>query len=189
MATVYVNGTDFILDTDPKRPGVYTVAGVQAAQAAMKAAGVESVSIRDNEGDPSGETLPVEFDPQVLALATVLDCSPLGCEPTHSGSDVWESEDEPGEYRVLTACEREQAADEALESYIDECIIEQAKAEARDNAALASLIRTLTEYFDRKAWKEHAIDCDGYGHTLSTYDGEENEAYINGEWYYVYRVN
>jgi hypothetical protein len=30
---------------------------------------------------------------------------------------------------------------------------------------------------------------DGRGHALSLYDGQENEQYINGETYYIYRIN
>lgn len=34
-----------------------------------------------------------------------------------------------------------------------------------------------------------AIKADGRGHFLSTYDGQETEIRVNGEYYYVYRVN
>ena len=190
MATVNINGTVFILDTNQERPGYYTTYGIQRAQAAMLEAGVTSAPIIDAFGEPTGEDLPDELEPKALALAEVLGVSPLGCLYDGAGfGDVWSSDEEPGEYRVLDESEREQAADEALESYIDECIIEQAKAEARDNAALASLIRTLSDHFDRASWKQLALDSDGYGHTLASYDGEEREACIDGTWYYVYRVD
>ena len=34
-----------------------------------------------------------------------------------------------------------------------------------------------------------AISCDGRGHFLSPYDGEENEVKFKGEYYYIYRQN
>lgn len=85
-------------------------------------------------------------------------------------------ESEPGEYRVLTETERETAVDEALESYIDECLIPRVKG-------------PLAQYFDRAAWKRDALMSDGYGQTLSPYDGNEHEERIDGDWYFIYRVN
>lgn len=34
-----------------------------------------------------------------------------------------------------------------------------------------------------------AIEADGRGHFLSSYDGEENEEKVNGQWFYIYRTN
>jgi hypothetical protein len=36
---------------------------------------------------------------------------------------------------------------------------------------------------------EEAIRYDGYGHFLSPYDGNEEEMQINGEYFYIYRMN
>lgn len=36
---------------------------------------------------------------------------------------------------------------------------------------------------------EDAISCDGRGHFLSSYDGEENEIKIDDQWFYIYRTN
>lgn len=130
-----------------------------------------------------------DADPEVVALALHFEVDPISIEQCHHSGNTFECEHEPGEYRVLTESERESAADDALESYIDECIIEQAKAEARDNAALTSLVKVLSDHFDRAAWKREALVNDGYGHTLSPYDGEEHEVKIGDTWYYIYRVN
>ena len=92
------------------------------------------------------------------------------------GNETFEIESEPGEYRILTASEREDAVDEALENYIDECIMPECPEPVRS-------------YFDRDAWKRDALISDGYGHTLSGYDGEEHEYQIDGGWLYIYRVN
>jgi hypothetical protein len=36
---------------------------------------------------------------------------------------------------------------------------------------------------------EEVKSVDGRGNTLSTYNGEENEENVNGEWFYIYRTN
>lgn len=47
----------------------------------------------------------------------------------------------------------------------------------------------INEYIDVEQMIEDSIDVDGTGNSLGTYDGGENEALINGKWYYVYRTN
>jgi len=47
----------------------------------------------------------------------------------------------------------------------------------------------IDDFIDIDKVIEDTIDIDGTGHTLSGYDGSENEAQINGTWYYVYRTN
>lgn len=119
----------------------------------------------------------IDCDPQASALAIHLGVDVHCIEETRHSSDTYECEHEPGEWRVLTEREREKAADEALESYIDECIMPAVENEA------------LKQYFDRAAWKRDALISDGYGHTLSPYDGAEEEEKIDGVWYFIYRVN
>lgn len=116
---------------------------------------------------------------KVAALAAHLNVNADTIKETRHSSDTYECEDEPGEYRVLTESERETAADESLESYIDECIFGQ----------LSAIVETLERYFDREAWKRDALISDGYGHTLSPYDGQEYEVKVGNTWYYIYRVN
>ena len=89
--------------------------------------------------------------------------------------DVYTIPDQPGEYLVLTSDEAETAHDEALENYIDECILPECPP-------------TIAPYFDRDAWKRDAR-YDGRGHVLASYDGDEHEVKIDGEWFYIYRVN
>jgi len=43
-------------------------------------------------------------------------------------------------------------------------------------------------YFDEDAWKYDA-KMDGRGHSLASYDGNENEETVNDETYYIYRIN
>ena len=115
-----------------------------------------------------------EYAAPVLALAAHLKVEPSEVEASHYDDTMLTCDG--AEYRVLTESERETAADESLESYIDECI-------------LAEVPNTLRQYFDRDAWKRDALLSDGYGHTLNGYDGEENELTVGGVWFYIYRVN
>lgn len=50
-----------------------------------------------------------------------------------------------------------------------------------------SLVEALIE--DMDAFIEDAISADGRGHFLSSYDGDENELIIDGEYLYAYRIN
>lgn len=79
------------------------------------------------------------------------------------------------EYLVLTDEEADQAWDESLENYIDECV-------------LPELPRSYRQYFDCEKFK---ADCsyDGRGHTLASYDGEELEETVDGTTYFIYRTN
>lgn len=140
-----------------------------------------SLSIRSTVRHDVGE--------KIAALAIHLDVDPAAIEEIQHRDNTFEVESEPGEYLVLTESEREQAADDMLESHIDDCIIDQAKTEAHGNCGLESLVDTLAQYFDRAAWKRDALISDGYGHTLSPYDGEEHEEKIDGAWYFIYRVD
>ena len=47
----------------------------------------------------------------------------------------------------------------------------------------------MDEFIDRDEFIEEVINTDGRGHTISSYDGEEDEVEYDGEWYYIYRTN
>ena len=79
------------------------------------------------------------------------------------------------EYIVCTDEEADNLMDDTLENYIDEVILPEIPEPYRN-------------YFDNEAWKEDA-KYEGRGHTLATYDGEENEEEVNGTTYYIYRTN
>jgi len=91
--------------------------------------------------------------------------------------EVVEDYEEHGDYLVCTNDEADELWDESLENYIDECIISE-------------LPKQYQNYFDREGWKSDAR-FDGRGHSLSSYDGCENEYNIDsfGETLYVYRIN
>ena len=76
-------------------------------------------------------------------------------------------------YAVMTDREANQAWDEALDSYIDECM---------------EIPESVLPYFDDEKWKRDA-KMDGRGHSLNFYDGGEEEANINDVDYYIYRRN
>ncbi len=97
-------------------------------------------------------------------------------EQTGHNSDLYTVEGEPGEYLVLTDSEADDMADQQLESYIDECVLTEIPA-------------AYQSYFNREVWKRDALISDGRGHFISGYDGEEHEVQIDGEWFYIYRVN
>jgi hypothetical protein len=79
------------------------------------------------------------------------------------------------EYKVMTDDEAEDAWDENLDSYIDECI-------------LPEIPIAYQYYFDDEKWKRDA-KYDPRGSALAGYDGNENEEKVNGSWYYIYRTN
>ena len=48
---------------------------------------------------------------------------------------------------------------------------------------------SIKDFIDEDDFIEGVIESDGRGHTLSSYDGNENEITFNNEWYYIYRTN
>lgn len=114
-----------------------------------------------------------QHDDKILALAEYLDVGPEEIEEERS-DDTYSYGRE--EYRVLDDAEADRAWEESIDSYIDDCVIGCIKdPETR---------KLMENYFDRDAFKR---DCqyDGRGHSLSYYDGQENEQ----NNYYIYRTN
>ena len=88
----------------------------------------------------------------------------------------WDEYETPdGDFIVLTDSEADDAWSDDIDNYIDECV-------------LPELPEAYRMYFDCESFKR---DCkhDGRGHSLSSYDGEEHEYQIDGEWIYIYRTN
>ena len=80
------------------------------------------------------------------------------------------------EFSVMTDDEADAAQDDALDSFLDECVLHEQDG-------------TAERYFDREAWKADAKHA-GRGHSLASYDGHENEHDDDrGETLYVYRTN
>ena len=122
------------------------------------------------------------MNPAILALAQFLKCNPddVSEERYDSyGMPVFSAEG--GEYAVATDEEADAAWDQSLDSYIEEMGFD---------AAIEKIDPSLRPYikFDEDMWKRDAR-MDGRGHSLSSYDGEENEETVNGTTFYIFRIN
>lgn len=112
-----------------------------------------------------------DYDDKVIALA-----QHLGIDPEEVIEQPWGHYDaQSGEFLVYTDPEADDAWDIALYQYLEECVYPE-------------LSGTLANYFDEQGWIRDAR-FDGRGHFLASYDGAEEEEQVNGEWYYIYRVN
>lgn len=86
-------------------------------------------------------------------------------EVTDRGGNTFEYRGD--EFTVLDDYEADQAAEEYLDNYIDECV-------------LCDLEGVAAHYFDRESFKRDALLSDGRGHILASYDGNENEVLLDG---------
>ena len=93
---------------------------------------------------------------KIQALANYLNISTEEITQHHNYFDTPE-----GDYIVLTDYEADEAWEESIDSYIDECI-------------LPELPERYQMYFDRNQFHYDA-QMDGRGHSLSSYDGIEHE--------------
>lgn len=114
------------------------------------------------------------FEDKAVALADYLGCSLESVADI--ATDTYESEDEPGEYRVLTDREADEAFKESVEQYVEDCVLSQLPEQYR-------------YYFDTERFIRDVELSDGRGPSLASYDGAENEAQVDGTWYFIYRVN
>ena len=113
-----------------------------------------------------------------LALAKHLDCEPDELSEERYdcyGMTVFSLGSK--EYAVATDEEADEAWDQSLDSYIEECITPEI-----DRLEVGNLSAYIK--FDEEMWKR-AARMDGRGHSLSSYDGNEDEA---GD-FYIYRLN
>lgn len=138
-----------------------------------------------------------EHEPQVLALAEYLDADPddileTGCNTYADSCDQYGPE-----YHVLDDDGADEAVAESIknslwtfnasflagETGFDKDIFTCMQDKCEDaNSAFLSLIEQscgLTSFI------ESAVGCNGRGHFLSSYDGNENES---GD-YFIYRIN
>lgn len=120
------------------------------------------------------EKFTAEFDAPLMALAEYLQEDPAEFTEergTCYGLTIYSIGCR--EYAVGTNAEADEAWDQALDSYLDDC------------GVLDSIPENLRGYFDRDAWKADARH-DGRGHALSGYDGQEME--LAGD-FYAFRLN
>ena len=113
-------------------------------------------------------------DEKAIALANHLGISPDEVTQERYGCyDMPVYSADGGEYAIGTDDESDEALDQSLDSYIDDC------------GLLDSMPKHLVQYFDRESWKSDAR-YDGRGHWLSSYDGYEIEL---GNGLFAYRIN
>ena len=78
--------------------------------------------------------------------------------------------------------------EEAKENYV-----ERRKDEVKDDPVGFlrdfGMEESIKDFIDEDDFIEGVIESDGRGHTLSSYDGNENEILFDDEWYYIYRTN
>lgn len=119
-----------------------------------------------------------DYEPHIFALASHLDCDPSDLEEArHECYGLKVVELGSQEYAIGTDDEADEAWDQSLDSYLDDC------------GVLDSIPENLQPYFDREAWKRDARH-DGRGHSLASYDGCEEEADgPDGVTYYIFRLN
>lgn len=103
-----------------------------------------------------------------------------------------EEDDYTIDYMVLTDSEADEKWDESLDNYIEECITPEIDKLSEGAGNLSYYIT-----FDEERWKRDAR-MDGRGHSLSSYDGDENVETVNAPCedtcedsttFYIYRTN
>ena len=105
----------------------------------------------------------------------------MWCAENLTEVEEHDSDDYNNDYLVLTDEEADEKWEELLDSYIEECITPEI-----DNIEIGHLSSYIT--FDEEMWKRDAR-MDGRGHSLNSYDGNEDEETVNGTTYYIYRIN
>ena len=111
-------------------------------------------------------------------------------------------ENEEGEQEILDKIDELEAYKEEISEdddsweYTEEAkndYVEERKGEVRDDPM--SFLRDwgmedrVSDFIDEDSFVEDVVSSDGRGHTLSSYDGDENEIVYQDEWYYIYRTN
>jgi len=78
--------------------------------------------------------------------------------------------------------------------YPDDLIEDKAEELAKDAAYdpmdwLREMGLDIDNFIDKREFIEGVIDADGYGHTLSSYDGNADEVTVEGTTYWIIRLN
>ena len=136
------------------------------------------------ESDASGpfvtETEAIEdaggghYEDHIFALADELGEDPAEfTEESHTYYGLTVVSHGSAKYAIGTDSEADDAWDQSLDSYIDDC------------GLLDSVPENLRRYFDRDTWKSDAR-YDGRGHSLASYDGDELEL---NDGFVAFRIN
>ena len=79
-------------------------------------------------------------------------------------------------------------SEEEIDDMIESLASERAEDIANDMQELEVYGYNLNDYVDIEGMVEDIISHDGIAHSLSTYDGTEENVQINGTWYNIYRI-
>ena len=106
-----------------------------------------------------------------------------------------------GEYMVLNEQERNEKVKEYIQetlwAFLPSFLAEEIglpeeifraiseKCESGNDAILALVEKTC----GLDAFVKAAVEADGYGHFLASYDGKEGKVTVEGEDYFIYRIN
>lgn len=137
-----------------------------------EAEGLEAIAYEGTEEDARQQ---FEDDIEGTEEANIEANFRVFCSNNLTEIEELEADDYKEDYRVLTDSEADDAWEESLDNYLEECIYPE-------------LTGNLKNYFDDDAWKKDAR-YDGRGHSLSSYDGCENEETVEGVTFYIYRTN
>ena len=125
------------------------------------------------------------------------------CNDTCVMVDEMEADDEICGYICLT----DEEADEKAAEYIKESlwafnasflseqtgldaeIFEAIQANGKCEDNNDTIYNTINKLGDMEDFIQAAISADGRGHFMNTYDGREDEETVNGETFYIYRMN
>ena len=93
-------------------------------------------------------------------------------EHTGNNWDEAEADYDSANYKVVTDIEADELLEEALNQYIEDCV-------------LTNIETQWHKYFDEDSWKLDNRDDRGFW--LNYHDGSEDEEIINGTIYYIYK--
>ena len=105
-------------------------------------------------------------------------------------SKISEFEELIDEYTLEILEIRSDPQGEFPDELIDD-MIETKLREAKDDPweFIGNLDIDYEQFIDIDSLIEEAIDMDGYGHYLATYDGEAHEVYADGDLFYIMRID
>lgn len=105
-------------------------------------------------------------------------------------SKIFEFEELIDEYTLEILEIRSDPQGEFPDELIDDMIetkLREAKADPWE--FIGNLDIDYEQFIDIDSLIEEAIDMDGYGHYLATYDGEAHEVYADGDLFYIMRID
>jgi hypothetical protein len=121
---------------------------------------------------------------KVAALCQHLECEPDELtQEAHTHYDLTVYSYGKEEYAVGTDEEADTAWDQSLDSYIEECITPELDKLSENAGTLGNYVT-----FNEEMWKRDA-KMDGRGHSLSSYDSNEEEIQVGDTIYAIFRIN